>query len=150
VNVKSSSIEAPGGAADAAGTPSAGAPVPLLLDFDPAFQALAIGQQQPILVRATSPAGFPGGTLTVHFNPSIAAAVAVKPILGSETGMADTRIEGDRVVLQIPASPDLTGTRAVAEITVRGIAPGQAVLTFEPSDLEGASVTYSQTTLEVR
>jgi hypothetical protein len=76
--------------------------------------------------------------------------VAVKPILGSDTGMADTRVEGDRVVLQIPPAPELTGTRAVAEITVRGITPGQAVMTFDPSDLEGASVTYSQTTLEVR
>jgi general secretion pathway protein D len=134
----------------ASATVAAGSPVPLLLDFDPAFQALAVGQQQPILVRATSPAGFPGGTLTVHFDPSIAAVVAVKPILGSDTGMADTRVEGDRVVLQIPPAPELTGTRAVAEITVRGITPGQAVMTFDPSDLEGASVTYSQTTLEVR
>jgi general secretion pathway protein D len=134
----------------ATATLAADSPVPILLDFDPAFQALLVGQQQPILVRATSPAGFPGGTLTVHFDPSIAAAVAVKPILGSDTGMADTRVEGDRVVLQIPPSPELTGTRAIAEITVRGIAPGEATLTFQPSDLQGASVAYSQTTLQVR
>jgi general secretion pathway protein D len=148
-SLKSSTVDAPVAAA-AASNVSADAPTPILLDFDPAFLALAVGQQQPILVRATSPAGFPGGTLSIHFDPSIAAAVAVKAILGSDTGVAEANVQGDRVVLQIPPSPDLTGTRAVAEITLRGIAPGEATLTFQPSELQDAAATYSQTTIQVR
>lgn len=122
----------------------------VLLDFDPAYIALSSGQQQSILVRATSAAGFPGGTLTVRFDPSVAAAVGVRPILGSGTGMAESRIDSDRVVIQIPESPDLSGTRAVAEITLRGIAPGRAALAFEPMEMPGASVTLSQAVVEIR
>jgi general secretion pathway protein D len=140
---------APVGTENAAAA-SADAPTPILLDFDPAYLTLAVGQQQPVLVRATSPGGFPGGTLSIHFDPSVAAAVAVKPILGSDTGMADARVEGDRVVLEIPPSADLSGTRAVAEITLLGMAPGESAITFQPSELAGASVTYSQTTIQVR
>ncbi len=122
----------------------------VLLDFDPAYTALSVGQQQSILVRATSAAGFPGGTLTIRFDPSVAAVVGVRPILGSGTGMAESRIDSDRVVIQIPESPDLSGTRAVAEITLRGIAPGRAALAFEPMEMPGASVTLSQAVVEIR
>jgi len=125
-------------------------PTPVLLDLDPAYLTLAVGQQQPILIRATSAGGFPGGTLTVHFDPSIAAAVAVRPILGSATGVADSRIDGNSVVLELPSSSELSGTRAVAEITLRGIAAGRSMLLFEPPDLPGASVSTSQAVVEVR
>jgi hypothetical protein len=122
----------------------------VLLDFDPAYTALGVGQQQSILVRATSAAGFPGGTLTIRFDPSIAAAVVVRPILGSGTGVAEGSIESDRVVIQLPESADLSGTRAVAEITLRGIAPGRAALSFEPMEMPGASPTLSQAVVDVR
>ena len=122
----------------------------VLLDFDPAYTALAPGQQQSILVRATSAAGFPGGTLTVRFDRSSAAAVAVRPILGSGTGAAEGWIDGDRVLITIPATAELSGTRAVAEITLRGIAAGRSTLTFEPLEMSGASVTLSQAVVDVR
>ena len=136
-------------ALSAAAGPSEGT-THVLLDFDPAYTALGVGQQQSILVRATSSAGFPGGTLTVRFDPSVAAAVVVRPILGSGTGVAEGRIESDRVVIQLPESPDLSGTRAVAEITLRGIAPGRAALAFEPMEMPGASPTLSQAVVDVR
>jgi len=122
----------------------------VLLDFDPAYLALAVGQQQPLLVRATATAGFPGGKFVVRFDPSVVAAVFAKPILGSDSGAADADIEPGRVVLEIPASPDMTGTRAVAQITLRGLAPGRAAMSFEPVQIEGASTTLSGAMVDVR
>jgi general secretion pathway protein D len=121
----------------------------VLLDFDPAYLALAPGQQQSVLVRATSASGFPGGTVTVGFDPAVAAVVVAKPIMGSGSGVADANILDNKVVIQIPSSPDLTGTRAVAEITLRGIAGGRATLTLAPTDMN-AVVTTSQSVVDVR
>jgi general secretion pathway protein D len=121
----------------------------VLLDFDPAYLALAPGQQQSVLVRATSASGFPGGTITVGFDPAVAAVVVAKPIMGSGSGVAEANIRDNQVVIQIPSSPDLTGTRAVAEITLRGIAAGRATLTLAPTDMN-AVVTTSQSVVDVR
>ena len=122
----------------------------VLLDFDPAYTALDVGQQQSILVRATSAGGFPGGTLTIRFDPSIAAVVGVRPILGSGTGMAEAEIQSNRVVIALPDSADLSGTRAVAKLTLRGIASGRAALSFEPMEMPGASPTLSQAVVDIR
>jgi general secretion pathway protein D len=122
----------------------------VLLDFDPAYLALATGQQQAVLIRATSASGFPGGTITVHFDPSVAAAVVARPVLTDGNGVADARIENDRAVITLPASPDATGTRAVAEITLRGMAAGRASLSFDPVVMEGTTVTLSQSVVDVR
>jgi hypothetical protein len=80
----------------------------------------------------------------------VAAAVAVRPILDGETGIATSTIESGRVVVQVPGSPDLAGTRVVAEITLLGEAPGRAMLTFEPMAMDGASVSLSQAVVDVR
>jgi len=131
---------------------SATAPVSnaVLLDFDPAYMALGVGQQQSVLVRATASAGLPGGTFVVRFDPTIVAAVAARPILGSDSGVANATIENGRVVLEIPGSADLTGTRAVAEITLRGMGGGRSSLSFEPVELSGASATLSGAVVDVR
>jgi general secretion pathway protein D len=144
VSERSEAAPSPDAAASVASTNA------VLLDFDPAYLALAIGQQQPVLVRATTSAGFPGGTFVVRFDPSVAAAVVARPILGSDSGAADADIETGRVVLEIPASPDMTGTRAVAEITLRGVGAGRAALSFDPVQIEGASTTLSGAVVDVR
>ena len=123
---------------------------PILFDFDPAYVALAAGAQQTVLVRATSAAGLPGGTVVIKFDPAVVAPVVVRPILGSGTGVADARVENGRVVIEFPGAEDLAGTRAVAEITLRGVAPGRSALTFEPAELTGATVSSSQSVIEVR
>jgi hypothetical protein len=123
---------------------------PILLDFDPAYLTLAVGQQQTVHVRATSPGGFPGGTLRVRFDPSIAAAVSVRPVLAGANGLAAGQIAGGSVVLELPDSEDLSGTRAVAEVTLRGIAPGRATLGFEPVEMAGATTTFSTAVVDVR
>ena len=123
---------------------------PILFDFDPAYVALAAGAQQTVLVRATSAAGLPGGTVVIKFDPAVVAPVVVRPILGSGTGVADARVENGRIVIEFPGAEDLAGTRAVAEITLRGVAPGRSALTFEPAELTGATVSSSQSVIEVR
>lgn len=122
----------------------------ILLDFDPAYLALSSGQQQSILVRATASGGFPGGTFAVRFDPSVVAAVFARPILGSDSGVANATIDTGRVVLEIPGSAELTGTRAVAEITLRGMSTGRTTLSFEPAEMTGASATFSSSVVDVR
>jgi general secretion pathway protein D len=122
----------------------------VLIDFDPAYLALPVGQQQTVLVRATSASGFPGGTLVLHFDPSVAAAVVARPILTGGDGVAEARIDNDRAIITLPAVPDATGTRAVAEITLRGMAAGRSALSFEPVVMDGTTVTLSQSVVDVR
>jgi general secretion pathway protein D len=124
---------------------------PILLDFDPSYVTLPVGQQQTVHLRATSPGGFPGGPLRVRFDSSIVAAVGVRPVLaGDEGALVLARIEGNEVVLELPDSAELSGTRAVAEITLRGIAPGLATIALEPVQMPGATVTFSTAVVSVR
>ena len=142
--------------APASGGDSAGSLVavedgtPILLDFDPSYLTLGVGQQQTIHLRATSPGGFPGGTLRVRFDPSVAAAVSVRPVLVGDNGLTVARIEGGAVVLELPDAADLSGTRAIAEVTLRGIAPGLATMAYEPVEMPGATVTFSTAVTSVR
>ena len=122
----------------------------VLLDFDPAYLSIAPGQQQAVVVRATSAQGFPGGSLTVHFDPSVAAAVVARAILTDGNGIAEARVEGDRAIITLPASPDATGTRAIAEITLRGMAAGRMALTLDPVVMDGTTVTLSQSVVDVK
>ncbi len=123
---------------------------PILLDFDPSYLTLAVGQQQTIHIRATSPGGFPGGPLRVRFDPSIAMPVSVRPVLIGPGGMTVAQIEGRDVVLELPDSADFSGTRAIAEVTLRGVAPGLATVAFEPVEMAGATVTFSTAFVSVR
>jgi general secretion pathway protein D len=134
----------------AADSDGSSASAQVLLDFDPTYLSLVPGQQQTVLVRATSASGFPGGTITVAFDPTVAAVVVAKPIMGSGSGIADANIQGNHVVLRIPSSPDLSGTRAIAEVTLRGIASGRSTLTLTPEGIAGAVVTTSQSVVDVR
>ena len=154
-------LASPDGASASAASTSAGSVVPsvvaveesgtpIVLDFNPAYLTLGVGQQQTVLIRATSPAGFPGGTLRVRLDTSIAAPVSVRPVLAGASGLASAQIAGGAVVLELPDSVDLSGTRALAEVTLRGIAPGRAALAFEPMEMSGATVTFSTAVVDVR
>ena len=103
---------------------------PVVLDFDPPNVSLAVGEQKSVLIRASGDRVLTNAMLTVRFDPAVAAAVAVRPIL-SDGGVADARIESGRVIVEIASAPALSGTRAIAEIVLRGIAPGNAALSFE-------------------
>ena len=103
---------------------------PVGLDFDPPNVSLAVGEQKSVFIRASGDQVLTNPLLTVRFDPAVAAAVAVRPIL-SDGGVADARIESGRVIVEISSALSLSGTRAIAEIVLLGIAPGNAVLSFE-------------------
>jgi general secretion pathway protein D len=121
-------------------------PANLIFDFDPVSVSLAPGQQKWVLVRATGDQTVSGTSLAIRFNPAVAVAVAVRPIL-ADGGVADARIESGRVLVDIPSAMTLSGARAIAEILLQGIAPGNDALSFEKAP---AGASLSQATVEVR
>jgi general secretion pathway protein D len=126
------------------------APEQVVFDFDPSYVTLAVGAQQSVLVRATSAAALTGGTVAIKFDPAVVAPVVVRPILGSGTGVADAVVQKDHIVIQFPSAEVLGGTRALAEITLRGIALGRSALAFEPTDLAGATISSTQSVIDVK
>jgi hypothetical protein len=118
----------------------------LIFDFDPLTISLAPGQQKSILVRAGGDQSVSDVSLSIRFDPAVAAAVAVRPIL-IDGGMADARIESGHIIVEIPSGMTVSGTRAIAEVLLQGIAPGNASLFFEKAP-SGSSL--SQATVEVR
>jgi len=122
-------------------------PPAISFDFDPASLALAPGQQRSILVRATGQETIANASIAIRFDSSVVAAVAVRPIL-SDTGVADAHIEKGRVVIEIPSPIALSGTKAVAEIILQGVAKGKSSLSFEKAPSDGA--TTSSAAVEVK
>ncbi|HEY3169744.1 MAG TPA: secretin N-terminal domain-containing protein [Thermoanaerobaculia bacterium] len=119
----------------------------VLFDFDPPGVLLAPGEQRTVLVRATGGESSPATTLGIQFDPAVAAVVAVRPILAG-TGSGDASIQGGRVVLELPGGISLSGTRPVAEITLRGMGTGRTKLAFEKPS--GAAVVATDAAVEVR
>jgi general secretion pathway protein D len=137
---------APGAAAPRGAQEVVDSPANLIFDFDPVSVSLAPGQQKWVLVRAAGDQTISGISLAIRFNPAVAVAVAVRPIL-ADGGVADTRIESGRVFVDIPSAMTLSGARAIAEILLQGIAPGNDALSFEKAP---AGASLSQATVEVR
>jgi general secretion pathway protein D len=121
-----------------------------LFDFDPPAATLAVGAQQSILVRATTAAALTGSTVAIRFDPAVVTPVVVRPILGNGSGTADAVVQKDHIVIQFPSAEELGGTRALAEITLRGVAPGHSTLVFEPTDISGAAVLSTPTVIDVQ
>src|SRR6266545_312279 len=105
-------------------------PAGVIFDFDPVSISLAPGQQKSILVRAAGDQTLNDVSLSIQLDPTIAAAVAVRPIL-ADGGAADARIASGHVLVDISSPLALSGTRAIAEIVLQGIATGNCVLSFE-------------------
>jgi general secretion pathway protein D len=122
----------------------------VLLDFDPAYLSVAPGAQQTIMVRATGAGALPGGTVSIRFDPATVAVRGVRPILGGDSGMAEGHVDENHAVVSFPAIESLGGTRALAEVTLRGIAPGRSALAFEPVALGSATVTPSQAVVDIK
>jgi general secretion pathway protein D len=108
-----------------------------VFSFEPAIVSVARGQQATLLLRGA------GDTLTsdsivVTFDPSVAAVTRARPVL-AVNGVADAHIERGRVIIQLPAGTPLGGTRAIAEITILGVAPGRAILSVEGASAGAAA-----------
>lgn len=103
---------------------------PLSFDFAPSSITLAPGEQVSVLVRANGNDTLSETPMVVRFDPAVVSAVAARPIL-SGSGVADSQVETGRAVLQIPGGVVVSGNTPLAEIVLRGVAPGRSDLTIE-------------------
>jgi general secretion pathway protein D len=119
----------------------------VIFDFDPPTLAIAPGEQKTMVVRATGASASTSGRVEIRFDPAVAAVVAVRPIVVG-AGTAEGRVEGNKVFLDLPSALGLSGTHSLAEITIRGMAPGAAKLSFENSTT-GTSVVLADASVVV-
>ncbi|MGE5275637.1 MAG: secretin N-terminal domain-containing protein [Acidobacteriota bacterium] len=115
---------------------AAAAPV---YDLDPPAATLKPGEKLTVSVRATGDV-LPPSTIAIRFDPKVVSVVGVRPIL-QDSAAAETRIEPGRVVLDLPGGNPLSGTQAIAQITLQGVAAGRSVLSFEEAPGSSASAT---------
>ena len=118
----------------------------LAFDFAPGTIALAPGEQRSILVRATGQDGAANTSATVRFDPAFVRVVGVRTIL-PDGGVADASVQADRILIQMPGPLSVSGTRAIAEIVIQGVKPGQSKLAFERG---GSSADFGEATVDVR
>jgi general secretion pathway protein D len=135
-----------GAAAPRAAQEVVDSPANLIFDFDPVSVLLAPGQQKWVQVRAAGGQTLSNTSLAIRFDPAIAAAVAVRPLL-AEGGVADARIESGLILVDIQSTISLSGTQPIAEILLLGIAPGNASLSFEKAP---AGASLSAASVDVR
>jgi general secretion pathway protein D len=121
----------------------------VIFDFDPPSLAIAPGEQRTMVVRATGESASTSGRVEVRFDPAVAAVVAVRPIVVG-AGTAEGRVEGNKVILDLPSALGLSGTHSLAEITIRGVAPGAAKLSFESAPTGSQAVVLADARVEVR
>jgi general secretion pathway protein D len=117
---------------------AAAGPADPVFSFDPSFVSLAPGQRRSLVLRAAGDT-LTNGTIAIQFDSGVAAVTAARPILSTD-GLADGRITGGQVILQLPVGTPLSGTRAIAELTVVGVAPGRAVLSVEGAGAGASAV----------
>ena len=103
---------------------------PVTFDFDPPTLAIAAGEQRTMVIRANGDSPSTSGRVEVRFDPTVAAVVGVRPIVAG-AGTAEGRVEGNRVILDLPQALGLSGTHSLAELTIRGVSAGTAKLSFE-------------------
>ncbi len=120
----------------------------VIFDFDPPSLAIAPGEQRTMVVRATGASVSTSGRVEVRFDPAVAAVVGVRPIVVG-AGTAEGRVEGNKVILDLPSALGLSGTHSLAEITIRGIAPGDAKLSFENAT-SGTQAVLADASVKVR
>jgi hypothetical protein len=117
---------------------AAAGPADPVFSFDPSFVSLAPGQRRSLVLRAAGDT-LTNGTIAIQFDSGVAAVTAARPILSTD-GLADARIDGRQVILQLPVGTPLSGTRAIAELTVVGVAPGRGVLSVQGAGAGASAV----------
>jgi general secretion pathway protein D len=114
-----------------------------VFDIDPPAASFQTGDTMTISVRATGDS-LPPSALAVRYDPAVVAVVGVEPVL-EDPSAAETRIEPGRVLLDLPGGTVLAGTKAIAHIALRALAPGKSVLTFEQAPGGSSSATVEVT-----
>jgi hypothetical protein len=114
-----------------------------VFDLDPPSASLKAGDTMTVSVRATGDS-LPPSALAVRYDPAVVAVVGVEPVL-EDPSAAETRIEPGRVVLDLPGGTLLAGTKPVARIALRALAPGRSALTFEQAPGGTSSATIEVT-----
>jgi general secretion pathway protein D len=114
-----------------------------VFDLDPPSASFKTGDTMTVSVRATGDS-LPPSALAVRYDPSVVTVVGVEPVLENPSA-AETRIEPGRVVLDLPGGTVLAGTKPVARISLRALAPGRSALTFEQAPGGTSSATIEVT-----
>ena len=132
-------LTAPGSSVSVASAEAA----PPVFDIDPPSASFKTGDTMTLSVRATGDS-MPPAALAVRFDPSVVSVVGVQPVL-ADASAAETRVEPGLVVLQLPGEIALAGTKPVARITLRALAPGKSVLSFDEAPGSSSSATIEVT-----
>ncbi len=136
-SLESTAAASPSASAESSAAVAAAAQQPqAVFSFEPSFVSLAPGQQRSLVLRAA------GDTLTseslvLRFDPEVVAVTRARPIL-TVTGVIDAQVDRGSVVIQLPAGTPLSGTRAIVEVTVVGVAPGRATLSVDGTGVSAA------------
>ena len=116
---------------------------PPVFDVDPPAASFKTGDTMTISVRATGDS-MPPSAVAVHYDPAVVSVVGVQPVL-EDASSAEAHVEPDRVVLQLPGVASLAGTKPIARITLRALAPGKTVLSFDEAPGSSSSATLEVT-----
>ena len=140
-------------ATDAAVSPAAPAIVAgTQFSFDPPALALSPGEEQTVLLYASGADGLASSKLGIEFDPAVLQVSNIEPLNGG----AVEPVSAGRIALTLPnGSGGISGSRAIARLTVKGAASGTGTLTLDATAMTLASggpaiVSSSPAQVEVR
>jgi general secretion pathway protein D len=120
--------------------------------FDPPALALSPGQDQTVLLYASGADELAPSKVAVDFDPSVLQVTKVEPL----TGGAVEPVSANRVAFTLPSGGGgISGPRAVARLTVHGVAAGSASLSVDATAMTlstggPAIVSTSPAAIEVK
>ena len=116
---------------------------PPVFDLDPPAASFKTGDTMTVSVRATGDS-MPPSSLVVRFDPAVVSVVGVQPVL-ADASAAETRVEPGQVVLDLPGDAALAGTKPLARLTLRAVAPGKSILSFDEAPGSSSSAIVQVT-----
>jgi general secretion pathway protein D len=120
--------------------------------FDPPALALSTGQDQMVLLYASGADELAPSKLAVDFDPAVLEVTKVEPL----TGGSVEPVSANRIAFTLPSSGGgISGPRAVARLTVHGVAAGSASLSLDATAMTlstggPAIVSTSSAAVEVK
>jgi general secretion pathway protein D len=147
-------LDAPPPAAtnDAPSPASAASDIPTVqLEFDPLVSVLAPEEERTVIVRSVGGQSVAPASFTIRFDSSVVTVVDAQPLSGDPV---PTLAPGS-VTLHWTGGIDGPSGRPIAQLTLRGVAPGATDLTFDKApvtDLSGstAHASYAEALVQVK